>query len=127
MADKRKNIMIVDDDEDLRRELSEIMDSENYQVKSFADGREALGEIQRFHPNVLLLDIRMPKINGIQMLDWLRCKNLVNGLKIIIITGFYDEQKCKKIAQVYGVNAYMLKPFDPEELLDKVEAVIAKG
>ncbi len=119
--------MIVDDDEDLRRELSEIIGSKNYEVKSFADGREALAEIEKNHPSLLLLDLRMPKINGIQMLDRLRCQNLVNGLKIIIITGFYDEQKCKKIAQIYGVNAYMVKPFDPEELLDKVEAIIGKG
>ncbi|MFO8052831.1 MAG: response regulator, partial [Candidatus Omnitrophota bacterium] len=70
-----------------------------------------------------LLDIRMPKINGIQMLDRLKSKNMINGMKVILITGFYDQQKCKRISQIYGANAYLLKPFAPEDLIERVKAV----
>jgi DNA-binding response OmpR family regulator len=127
MVDKKKNVMIVDDDDDLRNELSEIMSAENYKVKTFSDGRKALVQIAEFHPHVLLLDIRMPKINGIQMLDRLKSGDMLNGTKVILVTGFYDQQKCKRITQIYGVDSYLLKPFDPEELIKKVEAAIKEN
>lgn len=123
MAKKKKNIMIVDDDDDLRNELSEIMREENYEVEAFSDGREALAKITELHPHVLLLDIRMPKINGIQMLDRLRSRNAIDGTKVILITGFYDQQKCKRILQIYDADSYLLKPFDPEDLIKRVETI----
>ncbi|MCF7892443.1 MAG: response regulator [Candidatus Omnitrophica bacterium] len=123
MVDKKKKVMIVDDDDGLRNELSEIMGSENYEVRTFSDGRKALAQIAEFHPRVLLLDIRMPKMNGIQILDRLKSGDIINGTKVILITGFYDQQKCKKITQIYGADSYLLKPFDPEELIKKIKAV----
>jgi DNA-binding response OmpR family regulator len=123
MVDKKKKVMVVDDDDGLRNELSEIMGSENYEVRTFSDGREALAQIAEFHPRVLLLDIRMPKINGIQMLDRLKSGDIIDGTKVILITGFYDQQKCKKITRIYGADSYLVKPFDPEELIKKIKAV----
>ncbi len=119
----KKKIMIVDDDTSLRQELSALLSGESYQVKDFADGAEALAKIEQFHPMVLLLDIKMPKINGIQILDYLHTHQLIDGCKVILITAFYDEEKCKRITQIYGADSYLLKPFEPEQLLSRLEKI----
>ncbi len=109
-----ERILVIDDDKDLRFNLSSILKDEGYDVLAVEDGREALKAVQRNCPNLALLDIRLPSMNGMEILE--KLKGIDKNLIIIMLTacaGVKDAVKAMKL----GAFDYITKPFDNEELI----------
>ena len=116
-------ILIVDDDKDLQQTLSFILESEGYKVFSAENGKQAIKEVQNKSPNIVLLDIRLPDMSGMKILEKLKkTKPDYNG-SIIMLTAYGDIKGAIK-AMKLGAFDYLTKPFDNEELIITIQKAI---
>jgi len=111
-------ILIVDDNPEILKMLQSRLESEGYAVINASDGHEALKKISLEKPDLVLLDIFIPEMDGIDILKILREEN--PQLPVIIITAFPSEET-RRIAEEYKVFAYFKKPFQFEELRETIE------
>lgn len=109
-----EKILIVDDNKDLRFNLSSILKEEGYDVIAVGDGREALKTADKESPNLVLLDIRLPGVNGMKLLE--EMKKIDKDLVIIMLTA-YGEVKDAVKAMKLGAYDYITKPFTNEGLI----------
>jgi len=109
-----ERILVVDDDKDLRFSLSSILKDEGYDVLAVEDGREALKTVQRNCPDLVLLDIRLPSMNGMKILE--KLQRIDKDLIIIMLTADAEVKDAVK-AMKLGAFDYVTKPFDNEELI----------
>jgi len=116
-------ILIVDDESKMRRVLQLLFEEDGYTVAQAENGEEALGEINVFHPDLVICDIRMPRLNGIELLR--RAKDISEDLPVIIMTA-YGEVKTAVEAMKLGAENYITKPLDMEELRILVARAIEK-
>jgi two-component system response regulator AtoC len=108
-----ETILIVDDNADLCFNLSDILKDEGYNTITSEDGREALKAVERHSPNLVLLDIRLPSMDGMEVLD--KMKKINKELIIIMLTAYGDVRGAVE-AMKLGAFDYVTKPFDNEEL-----------
>jgi len=112
-------ILIVDDDPAIRSTVSEILDMEGYPVESAANGQEALAKVRATRPWLIILDMRMPIMDG-----WAFARTLhEEGIKIPILV-MTAAQNARRWAEEIGANAYIPKPFDLDELLSAVNKFV---
>ena len=109
-----ERILVIDDDMDIRFNLSSILKDEGYDVIAVEDGSQALKTVQRNCPNLVLLDIRLPSMNGMEILE--KLKRMDKDLFIIMLTAYVEVKDAVK-AMKLGAFDYVTKPFDNEELL----------
>ena len=119
-------VLIVDDDMTLRELYEERMKQENYVIISASDGEEALEKATKELPDVILLDIMMPKINGIDVMKMLREREETAGIPIIVLTALVQE--IDKIKDMMGPkDAYLVKSESlPKDVVAHVEKAISK-
>ena len=106
-------LLIVDDETDVREFAKRFFVKRNIEVFTASGGREALAMIETNKPDLVLLDIRMEEMNGMEVLRQLRAQN--NNIKVIMVTGVEDEQTVKE-ANGLAVRGYIHKPLVLEEL-----------
>jgi DNA-binding response OmpR family regulator len=116
-------ILVVEDEEAIRNGLQECLEMENYQVFVASDGEEALLRVEGFKPDIVLLDIMMPKRNGFDVCRILR-KRYPN-LVIIMLTA-KGEEASKVMSLDIGADDYITKPFSTLELLARIKAFLRK-
>ncbi len=121
-----QKILIVDDEDHLRmliEQTLEELEDEGVELLTATNGEEALELIIEEHPNLVFLDVMMPKMNGIEVCRKVKQELKINDVFIIILTAKgqeLDKQKGKDVE----ADVYMTKPFDPDELLDKAREVL---
>ncbi len=120
MADKSK-ILVVDDEDALRTVLSGELESEGYQVDSAADGDEAIKTVQTKPFDLVLLDIKMPKVDGFEVLKFI--KQNYPKMKVIMLTGFADLKNAIESKKL-GAEDFISKPYDLVDLLTTIERVL---
>lgn len=108
-AGAKKSILIVDDEEKIRDILKNFFKTKGYEVLEAENGEEAVQLAQSEDPSVVLLDINMPKMDGLATLKKLKSINAKLG--VVMITGDQDDEKVKKAIEL-GAYGYVLKPFD---------------
>ncbi len=119
-----KKILLVDDDMYIRDLYTEILKDENYDVASAEDGQMALDMFQSDHFDLVLLDIMLPKIDGIQVLEEIKKKPENKEIPIIMLTNFGQEDLVKK-AVTFGSADYLLKyNITPGEIVQKVSQLL---
>jgi len=122
-----KSILLVDDDMTLREMYTERLKAEGYGVMTARDGEEALQIATDNHPNVILLDIMMPKINGLDVLKKLKEQSETKDIPVIVLTALIQDQE-RKESMARGANDYIVKSETmPGEVIDKVHALINKS
>ncbi len=109
-------ILVVDDDPSILSTVSEILDLEGYPVETAANGAEALRAVERSRPSLVLLDMRMPVLDGWGFARALKERGL--KLPILVMTA---AQNARRWAEEIGADGYLAKPFDLLNLLDAVE------
>jgi DNA-binding response OmpR family regulator len=114
-------ILVIDDDEMQLRALSITLADEGYQLFTTADGPQGIIIFKEKNPDIVLLDIGLPSMSGIEVLREIRRIN--NKAKVIVITG-YSSVESAVAAIRYGAWDYVQKPFDVTLLLKKVEAAL---
>lgn len=105
----RKKILIVDDEKDTGDILAEVLTEEGYQAFSALSGRSALNTVKKKKPDLVLLDIKMPKMDGIEVLE--KIKKIDENISVVMITG-YGGLKTAREAMRLGAYDYVTKPFD---------------
>ncbi len=119
-----KTILIADDEQLLRDLVETTLSTPELRILKAADGETALELARREHPDLLLLDLMMPGLPGIEVARDLLEHPATADIPIIILTGAAgDEDREQGLA--LGVRAYLIKPFSPLELLDRVREVVA--
>ncbi len=106
-------LLIVDDESDIREFARNFFKKRNIEVSIASGGRQALDLIAQENPNLVLLDVRMEEMSGIEVLRELRRSN--SSVKVIMVSGVEDEETIKE-AKTLGVMGYIHKPFILEEL-----------
>jgi len=118
-------ILIVDDEADIRDVLRITLEAENYEVIEAENGEEALKVIQTKSPNLVLLDYKMPRMDGREVCRRIKKDILLRHLPIIMVTGKGDiNDKIDGIDA--GADDYIVKPFEPKELLARIRMIIRR-
>jgi two-component system response regulator MprA len=117
-------VLVVDDDGPIRRMLERTLAAEGYGVAGAADGGAALAAIERAAPDVLVLDVGLPGLDGLAVCRRLRGKGL--ALPILLLTA-RDGVPDRVAGLDAGADDYLVKPFAPEELLARVRALLRRG
>lgn len=121
MVSKQK-ILIVDDDENIAELISLYLTKECFETMIVGDGESALSAVNTFEPNLILLDLMLPGIDGYQVCREVRAKNQVP----IIILSAKGEVFDKVLGLEMGADDFMEKPFDSKELVARVKAVLRR-
>ncbi|MCD6431120.1 response regulator [Candidatus Bathyarchaeota archaeon] len=116
-------ILVVDDDENIRKVLMRILEDEGYMVDTAKTGKEAVEKSRTKFYNLALIDIRLPDMEGVELLTKIR--DTTPKMRKIIITG-YPTLKNAVEAVNKGADAYIMKPFDMKELLSKIKEQLKK-
>jgi len=117
LANGPKIILVVDDDPFIRTLLAVWLQEAGYKVITAEDGQQALEQVRRERPDVLLLDLMMPKIDGYTVARWLRRHEETYNLPIIVLSA--DARAPQKLLGL-KVDGYLSKPFDLDEVLARV-------
>jgi DNA-binding response OmpR family regulator len=118
MAETKKTILVVDDDKSILRTFTRILEKSGYDIDVAETGKEAIEKAENHHYDLALVDIRLPDMDGTDLLAKLK-KQLQNTVKIMI-TGFPSLETGVK-ALDEGADAYLVKPVKPQELLALLE------
>lgn len=123
MTEGKTTILVVDDEEYVRKLLQRILEDASYGVVTAANGREALEKLTQNKVSLVLLDIRMPELDGFQTLELIRQKYEV---PVIMLTGM-GEVTTLRDAMALGADDYIKKPFRTTELLARVKAKLRRA
>ncbi len=118
----KQKILIVDDDENIAELISLYLSKECYDTKCVHDGEEALNAFNTYEPNLILLDLMLPGIDGYQVCREIRTKSSVPVIMLSAKGEVFD----KVLGLELGADDYMIKPFDTKELVARVKAVLRR-
>ena len=120
----RRRVLLVDDEPSIIKVVGRRLEIAGYEVLTAMDGDEGLTKARLGNPDVIVLDLMMPKINGFEVCAALKKDPKYQQIPVIIFTGkgrLMDEQLCREC----GANAYITKPHKPQELIEQIEALLA--
>ncbi len=118
-------ILVIEDDADLRRNLVDLLELEDYEVYSGADGEEGIARAQERHPDLIVCDIMMPKLDGYGVLKALRADPDCVAIPVIFLTAKTDRQSVR-MGMELGADDYLPKPFTQQELLTSIQTQLSK-
>lgn len=116
-------VLIVDDEPNIVTSLTFLMKKSGFETSVARDGDEALAEVERFAPDLVLLDVMMPKRDGFEVCQTLRAAGQTQ-LKIILLTAKGREQEMAKGLAI-GADAYVTKPFSTRDLVELVNRLLS--
>lgn len=117
-----KKILVVDDELNVRHMLKEYLAEHGFEIETAANGREALFRAREFSPHLILLDVMMPELDG---MEFMRIHRQENKTPIILLTARVDETD-KVIGLELGADDYVTKPFGMRELVARIKAVLRR-
>ncbi|MCX5713543.1 MAG: response regulator [Candidatus Omnitrophica bacterium] len=121
----KKRILLVDDEEDLVKTVSFRLEANGYEVTSAYNGLEAMDKAHKEKPDLIILDIMLPKMDGYKVCGLLKNDSRYKETPIIMFSARAQESDMKMGEEV-GADAYITKPFEPKTLLDKISELLNK-
>ena len=121
-----KCILVVEDQEDNRQILRDLLQSADYEMIEAVDGAEALDAVAKRRPDLILMDIQLPILDGYETTRRLKANPFLKSIPIIAVTSYAlsgDEKK----ARAAGCDDYVTKPYSPRQLLAKVKGYLAQS
>ncbi len=115
-------LLIIDDESGIVEEVKGFFEEEGYEVFTADTGKDGLDMLSKVTPDVLLLDMKLPDMSGIQILKF--CKETHPGTKVIVNTGYVDQHIIDESERL-GRDAFLQKPFNLERLQQEIERVLA--
>jgi DNA-binding response OmpR family regulator len=119
----RKKVLIADDEPNIVRSLQFLMTREGFEVLVAADGEDALEQIAAHRPDVVLLDVMMPKKNGYEVCQLVRANAEWHAIRVILLTAKGRDVDVEK-GMAMGADAYVTKPFGTKELVAQVKDIL---
>lgn len=122
-------VAVIDDEVDLCHLLRVALDAQGYQVQTATDGQSGLELIRSCRPDLVLLDIKMPRINGFQVLARLQEDSGTSDIPVIVMTSLTAGEDPSQLewARRLNVKAFIEKPFDPEQVVELVKKTLPKN
>jgi CheY-like chemotaxis protein len=118
-------VLIVEDDPLMSRMYQKIFTFEKYEVALAGDGEEALAKVVEFNPTIILLDVMMPKMNGLQVLERLKTNPATKSIPVVMLTNLAGQQDAET-ALAKGAVKYIVKSeHEPKEIADMVNEIVA--
>jgi len=121
-----KKILIIDDEEDYLNLIKTILEPQGYKVIFSTDGKEGLEKLKAEKPNLIILDINMPEVNGFQLCQQIRNNPESKHIPIIMLTVRRKEDDKVKGLEL-GADDYITKPFHPKELISRLKTVLRRS
>ncbi len=118
-----KKILLVDDEKDLVETVTFRLESSGYEVVSAYDGQEGLDKAKSEGPDLIILDLMLPKMDGYKVCRMLKFDGKYKDIPIIMFTARAQDSD-KQMGEQVGADAYITKPFDPKALLGKIEELL---
>ena len=107
-----KKILVVDDEPNIQKMLKTLLEINDYEVRTASNGIEALQEVKKSHPDLVLLDLVMPKMDGYKVLEEFKKDDLTKSIPVILFTAAPPEVAAKTGSSALEAVDYVLKPFD---------------
>lgn len=120
-------ILVVDDDRDIVEIVAEFLEGEGYRTVRAHDGREALEAIERHHPDAIVLDIKMPVMDGVQVIQRLRAHSTLASTPVVVLTATRVIDDLEKQFNRLNVHRWISKPFEPKDLIRTVTEALREG
>lgn len=117
-------ILVVDDEPSIVQLARMYLEREAFRVSSASDGKSALQSIDTQHPDLVILDVMLPELDGFEVIRQLRARN--NPVPVLMVTA-RDEDIDKILGLELGADDYLTKPFNPRELVARVKAILRRG
>ncbi|MFA6093277.1 MAG: response regulator transcription factor [Elusimicrobiota bacterium] len=119
-------VLVVDDEDDFRVIIQDVLGSAGYEVRLARDGQDGLAQACEFHPDAILVDWMMPKMDGQSFVQALRREPKLSGTPVIMLT-VKQTADDELEALHFGVDDFIVKPFRPEDLLARLRAVLRRA
>lgn len=123
---KSPRILIADDYPHAAESLARRLRRQSFEVEVALDGRQAIEAADKFHPNIALLDLGMPKLNGYQVAQWLREQPWAKKILVVALTG-YGQQEDLQRSREAGFDAHLVKPVDDSRLAEVLAQLRAQA
>jgi CheY-like chemotaxis protein len=123
--EQQGRVLVVDDSDVIRQLISVNLELEGFEVDTAVDGQDALDKIHEVQPDLMTIDVVMPRLDGIETVKRLRRDPRTSSLKILMVSACAQQDDLDR-GQDAGVDAYLTKPFDPEALVRTVRDLIAR-
>jgi len=120
---KIPTVLVVDDSITIRKVTTRFLERNNYKVATAKDGIDAIQVLQDFTPDMILLDIEMPRMDGYELATYVRSTKRLKDVPIIMITSRTGEKHRQRALDI-GVQQYLGKPYNETELLSNIETVL---
>ena len=112
-------VLVVDDDDVIRQLITVNLELEGFEVATAVDGQDCLDKVKDVRPDVVTLDIMMPRLDGWEAASRLRADPETADVKVVLLSARAQEADLERGSRI-GVDAYLTKPFDPDELIEVV-------
>jgi len=119
-------VLLVDDEDQLRRVMSDLLGRDGFEVIEAADGAEALAQVDRHAPDVIVLDLNLPGLDGYSVLKQLRSRPATRNIPIVVLTAKGDEDNEVRVFEL-GADDFMSKPFRAKALSARLQAVLGRS
>jgi len=118
-------VLLVDDEDSLRKVIRELLERDGYVVAEARDGAQALDQIDRVGPDIIVLDLNMPGLDGYGVLSHLRSRPATADIPVIVLTAKGDEDNEVRVFEL-GADDFLTKPFRARALSARLEAVLGR-
>jgi DNA-binding response OmpR family regulator len=118
-------VLLVDDEDDLRRVMRDLLEREGFSVQEARDGVQALDEVDRHAPDIIVLDLNLPGLDGYKVLSQLRSRPATRDIPVVVLTAKGDEENEVKVFEL-GAADFLSKPFRARALAARLEAVLGR-
>ena len=119
-----KAILVVDDEPSFVSELTAYIEDSGFPVEGAFGGLEALKKLEKSSFSLIILDLRMPRVDGYDVLEILKSNPLTRNIPVIVVTAVSDTQSLFRTRELGSVD-YLIKPFDPKQLISRIKELIS--
>jgi two-component system alkaline phosphatase synthesis response regulator PhoP len=126
MADVKRRVLVVDDEPHIAKIVKKQLEVSGYDVIVAGDGEQALAKVREEHPELILLDVMLPKRNGYEVLGILKQDEQLRSIPVMMLTARAQQQD-QQASLEHGADAYLAKPFQLEELVEQVKALLERS
>jgi len=121
MNNRNVRILVIEDDEYSRDALAHLLVSEGYEAQSASDGESGLEKAHEMHPDVIVLDLNLPDIDGKRVIEMIRNDGPLRNVPILVVTG--DEARAGQAAVDLGADGYLTKPVEFDDLTNAISGL----
>jgi CheY-like chemotaxis protein len=118
-------VLLVEDEDQLRRVMKDLLERDGYTVAEARDGVQALDQVDRFAPDVIILDLNLPGLDGYSVLTQLRSRPTTRSIPVVVLTAKGDEDNEVRVFEM-GADDFITKPFRAKALSARLEAVLGR-